>query len=94
MQLLNQRRAVVMKLRASSTGTVITLLEAGRAYGGQVSLQRAYRQNSQWKGQQLPSSADRNRARRLLSELASAGAIKLRASSTGTVITLLEGGRA
>jgi hypothetical protein len=34
------------------------------------------------------------RARRLLSELAAAGAIKLRASSTGTTITLLEGGRA
>jgi len=34
------------------------------------------------------------RARRLLIELAAAGAIKLRASSTGTVITLLEGGRA
>jgi len=34
------------------------------------------------------------RARRLLSELAAAEAIKLRASSTGTVITLIEGGRA
>jgi predicted ArsR family transcriptional regulator len=34
------------------------------------------------------------RARRLLSELATAGAIKVRASSTGTTITLLAGGMA
>jgi hypothetical protein len=34
------------------------------------------------------------RARRLLGELAAAGAIKLRASSTGTTITMLAGGRA
>jgi DNA-binding GntR family transcriptional regulator len=34
------------------------------------------------------------RARRLLSELAAAGMIKLRASSTGTTITLLAAGRA
>jgi len=83
------RRSNILAIRGSQQGEAPTRLKLLQMVTDAAGVLRT---SERALGSKLGISS--TRARRLLSELAAAGAIKLRASSTGTTITLLEGGRA
>lgn len=85
----NARRSCFERFRGSQQGEAPTRLKLLQMVTDAAGVLRT---SERALGSRLGISS--TRARRLLSELAASGAIKLRASSTGTTITLLADGRA